>query len=140
VPHEFLLQGQAVNLWYYLEVLKCLRENVRRKRPQLCRKNSWFLHDDNVPAHALLPIREFLANTNTPMLPQPPYSPDLAPADFLISQTAIHFERTMISDYSKDYRKFEDGTTCDPEKGIQGLFPEVAGVLGVLHQCSSRVL
>jgi hypothetical protein len=28
---EFLYQGQTVNLWYYLEVLKRLRENVRRK-------------------------------------------------------------------------------------------------------------
>jgi hypothetical protein len=32
VHHEFLRWGQAVNHWYYLEVLKCLRENVRRKR------------------------------------------------------------------------------------------------------------
>jgi hypothetical protein len=35
VHHEFLRQGQTVNRWYYLEVLKHLRENVRRKRPQL---------------------------------------------------------------------------------------------------------
>jgi hypothetical protein len=40
VHHEFLLQGQTVNRWYYLEVLKHLRENVRRKRPQLWRNNS----------------------------------------------------------------------------------------------------
>jgi hypothetical protein len=52
VHHEFLCQGQAVNHWYYLEVLKCLRENVRRKRPQLWRNNSWFLHHDSAPAHA----------------------------------------------------------------------------------------
>jgi hypothetical protein len=31
VHHEFLRQGQTVNRWYYLEVLKRLRENVRRK-------------------------------------------------------------------------------------------------------------
>jgi hypothetical protein len=52
--HEFLHQGQTVNRWYYLKVLKCLRENVRRKRPQLWRNNSWFLHHDNAPAHATL--------------------------------------------------------------------------------------
>jgi hypothetical protein len=33
VHHEFLHQGQTVNRWYYLEVLKRLRENVRRRRP-----------------------------------------------------------------------------------------------------------
>jgi hypothetical protein len=46
-----LRSEQTVNHWYYLEVLKCLRENVRRKRPLLWRNNSWFLHHDNVPAH-----------------------------------------------------------------------------------------
>jgi histone-lysine N-methyltransferase SETMAR len=84
VNHEFLRQGQTVNHWYYLEMLKHLRENVRRKRPQLWRKNSWFLHHDSLSGHALLLTRDFLANTNTTMLPQPPYSPDLAPADFFL--------------------------------------------------------
>jgi hypothetical protein len=35
VHHEFLCQGQTVNRRYYIKVLKRLRENVRRKRPQL---------------------------------------------------------------------------------------------------------
>jgi transposase len=72
-----------VNRWYYLEALQCLRENVMRKTPQLWGNNSWFLHHDE-PAHALLLIHDFLANTNTTMLPQPPYSPDLAPAYFFL--------------------------------------------------------
>jgi hypothetical protein len=84
VHHEFLHQVQTVNRWYYLKVLKGLRENVRRKRPQLWRNNSWFLHHDNVPAHALLLIHDFLANTNTTVLPQPPCSRDLAPAHFFL--------------------------------------------------------
>jgi hypothetical protein len=40
VHHEFLRQGQTVNHWYNLEALKRLRENVRRKRPQLWRNSS----------------------------------------------------------------------------------------------------
>jgi hypothetical protein len=84
VHHEFLCQGQTVNRWYYLEVLKHLRENVRRKESQLFRNNSWFLHHDNAPAHASLLIRDFLSNTNTTGLPQPPYSRDLALADFCL--------------------------------------------------------
>jgi hypothetical protein len=40
VHHEFLRQGQTVNRWYYLEVLKRLRENVRRKKHQLWGNNS----------------------------------------------------------------------------------------------------
>jgi hypothetical protein len=51
VRHEFLCQGQTVDHLYYLEVLKHLRESVRRRRHQLWRNNSWFLHHDNAPAH-----------------------------------------------------------------------------------------
>jgi transposase len=45
-----------------------------------------FLHHDNAPAHASLLIRDFLAKHETTVLPQPPYSPDLAPADFFLFQ------------------------------------------------------
>jgi hypothetical protein len=31
VHHEFLHQGQTLNHWYYLEVLKRLRENATKK-------------------------------------------------------------------------------------------------------------
>jgi transposase len=42
------------------------------------------LHHDNAPAHATLLIREFLTKHETPVDRQPPYSPDLAPADFFL--------------------------------------------------------
>jgi len=42
------------------------------------------LHHDNAPAHASLHIREFLTKHETTVVPQPPYSPDLAPADFFL--------------------------------------------------------
>jgi hypothetical protein len=72
------------------------RENVSRKRPQLWRNNSWFLHRDNAPAHALLLILNFLANPNTTVLPQSPCSPDLAPADFLFPKRKSWISRCEI--------------------------------------------
>jgi hypothetical protein len=68
VFYAFLRQGQTVNFWYYLEVLKLLRENTWRERPQLRRNNSWFLHHDNAPDHASLLIPDFSATTNTTVL------------------------------------------------------------------------
>jgi hypothetical protein len=69
-----------------MDVLKRLRESIRRKRSQLWRNNSWILHHDNAPSHASLLIRDFLAIHETTVLPQMPYSTDLAPADFFIFQ------------------------------------------------------
>jgi transposase len=86
VHHEFLPEGQTVNRWYYLDVLKRLRESIRRKGPQLWRNISWILQHGNAPAHVSLLIRDFLAKQETMVLPQPPYSPDLTQADFFLFQ------------------------------------------------------
>jgi len=42
------------------------------------------LHHDNAPAHASLLIRRYLAKHQTSVVPHPPYSPDLAPANFFL--------------------------------------------------------
>ncbi|UYV82030.1 hypothetical protein LAZ67_21000503 [Cordylochernes scorpioides] len=56
-----------------------LREAIRQKRPDLWKNKNWLLHHDNAPAHTSLLVRDLLAKNNTLMMPQPPYSPDLAP-------------------------------------------------------------
>jgi len=55
---------------------------VRRKRPELWENQTWMLHHDNVPAYALLLSRSYLPKHQTSIVPHPPYSPDLNPADF----------------------------------------------------------
>ncbi|UYV71996.1 hypothetical protein LAZ67_9001510 [Cordylochernes scorpioides] len=84
VHHEFLPQGRTVKREYYLQVMRNLREAIRQKRPDLWKNKNWLLHHDNAPAHTSLLVRDFLAKNNTLMMPQPPYSPDLAPCDFFL--------------------------------------------------------
>ncbi|UYV79064.1 hypothetical protein LAZ67_17000978 [Cordylochernes scorpioides] len=84
VHHEFLPQGRTVNKEYYLQVMRNFRQEIRQKRPDLWKNKNWLLHHDNAPAHTSLLVRDFLAKNNTLMMPQPPYSPDLAPCDFFL--------------------------------------------------------
>ena len=84
VHYEFVPRGEAVNKELYINVLKRLREAGRRKRPEAWTNNTWMLHHDNVPAHASPLIRELLKKHETTVVPQPPYSLDLAPADFFL--------------------------------------------------------
>ncbi|UYV63804.1 hypothetical protein LAZ67_2005705, partial [Cordylochernes scorpioides] len=84
VHHEFLPQGRTVNNEYYLQVMRNLREAIRQKRPDLWKNKNWLLHHDNAPAHTSLLVRDFLAKNNTLMMPQPPYSLDLAPCDVFL--------------------------------------------------------
>jgi hypothetical protein len=73
---------------------------------------------------ALLLIRDFLANTNTIMLPQPPYSPDLAPGNFSF------FPKLKSTLKGRRFQTIQEITenTRDPEKRVPGLFPEVASM------------
>jgi transposase len=84
VHYEFLPQGRTVNKEYYLEVMQRLLEAVRKKRPDAWRENRWMLQHDNASAHSSFLVRDFLAKHATTVLPQPPYSPDLTPADFFL--------------------------------------------------------
>ena len=88
VHHEFVPRGQMVNKQLYQEILARLRDAVRRKRPELWENQTWMLNHDNAPADASLLIGSYLAKHQTSVVPNPPYSPDLAPSRlFPVSQT-----------------------------------------------------
>jgi len=83
VHKEFAPPGQTVNQTFYWEVLERLRKMVARVRPGIAR--SWMLHHDNAPCHTAVSINEILVEKSIPVVPQPPYSPDLSPCDFFLS-------------------------------------------------------
>lgn len=82
VHKEFVPPGQSVNQTFYREVLERLRKRVARVRPGIAR--TWMLHHDNAPCHTAVSINEFLTEKSIPVVPQPPYSPDLSPCDFFL--------------------------------------------------------
>lgn len=82
VHSEYIPTGTSITQYVYLDILRRLKESVRRKRPDLARTGGWKLHQDNAPAHTAIRVREYLAKHGIPLVPHPPYSPDLAPCDF----------------------------------------------------------
>jgi hypothetical protein len=93
------------------------------------------LHNDKAPAHASLLIREFLTKHEMTAVPQPPYSPDLAPADFfLFLEVEILTKRSPISDERGDTRKVNIGPLHHPAKHVPGRVPELEKTLGAVHQ------
>ncbi|UYV75320.1 hypothetical protein LAZ67_12003485 [Cordylochernes scorpioides] len=79
---EFVPQGQTVNSAFYLEVLRRLKRRIARVRTDI--KDTVKLHHDNATSHTAFIITNFLARSNTPVIPHSPYSPDLAPCDFFL--------------------------------------------------------
>jgi len=82
VHKEFVPPGLTVNHAFYRDVLERLRKQVQRVRTDIA--DDWVLHHDNALAHTALSIQEFLVEKNIPVLPHPPYSPDLALCDFCL--------------------------------------------------------
>lgn len=84
IHKEFVPAGQTVNAAFYLEVLKRLLQRIRRVRPQMFQTGNWMLLHDNAPSHTSIMVRQFLTQRGVTVLQHPPYSPDLAPADFFL--------------------------------------------------------
>jgi len=82
VHTEFVPQGQTVNQFYYRKILEGLRKRAVCVRPSIA--NNWMRHHDNAPCHMAISVIEFLAKKGILVVPQPPYSRDLSPCEFLL--------------------------------------------------------
>jgi histone-lysine N-methyltransferase SETMAR len=93
VHYEFIAQGQTTVLF---EVDEKATVICSEKRPELW-PNKWILHHDNATEDDALRVGDFLANKSIKKMDHPPYSPDLAPCDFLaLSKITKCSEETMI--------------------------------------------
>ena len=79
------LIGQRVRV--RVTMLRFLREFRKRflgKRPELFKSGQWHFQQDNAPVHNSILVTDYLTKMGINTVPQPPYSPDLAPCDFCL--------------------------------------------------------
>jgi histone-lysine N-methyltransferase SETMAR len=76
-------RGKTVKGEYIIEVMKRFLKFFKRKRPEIA-ASPWLFHWDNAPVHTANNVTKFLAKKNIRTLQHPPYSPDLAPADYCL--------------------------------------------------------
>ena len=82
---RFCLQFSSIaGAWCIMSSCHKVELSIRNITCKLCAICAKLLHHDNAPAHTSLLVRKFLAKNNTLMMPQPPYSLDLAPCDFFL--------------------------------------------------------
>ncbi len=80
---DYVPRGETVNAKYIIESLGRFLEKYRAKRP-IQASQEWFLHWDNAPVHTAAAVKQFIADRAIKTIAHPPYSPDLAPADFFL--------------------------------------------------------
>ena len=111
VAHKkFVPQGQTFNQKYYREVLERLRKRVHPVRPEIV--DTWMLHH-NALCHTAISVKEFLTKKGIPVVPQPPYSPDLSPCNsFLFPNLKFHLKFVVLNcgKYPKGRDRPAEGT------------------------------
>ena len=126
IHKEFVPEGETIHAVYYKGVMERLLNRIQRVRPGMREYGDWFLLHDNAPSHNAIIVKQFLAQGNVTVLDHPPYSPDLAPADYFCSQkwnptwSSVYLTRFRISRCHDKYIKYH--CKDDFYKAIQKLY------------------
>ena len=75
-------EGDTINADRYIHTVNELKKDIRNKRRSGSKPN--ILLHDNARPHTAARTKEELEKLKFDVLPHPPYSPDLAPADFAL--------------------------------------------------------
>ena len=103
--------GQKFNKEYYVEVLREFSKRFRRKRPALFKSGQWHFHKDNTPVHNTILVTNYLTKMDIKTVPQPLYSPDLAPCDYWLFPKLRVCRYETIEEMKEAVRKVIDTLT-----------------------------
>lgn len=84
---DLLNSDRRLSVWMIAETLnipKTIVHELMTDKLDMRKVCAWELHHDNAPSHTALRVREYQAKHKLTTLLQPPYSPDMAPADFFL--------------------------------------------------------
>lgn len=91
VYYELLKENETVNADRYCSQLDVLNTEIQRKRPSLANRKGVILHHDNARPHVARKTAQKIAELGWETLPQPPYSPDIAPSDYHLFRSLQNF-------------------------------------------------
>ena len=94
-------------------------QRFRRKRPALFKSAQWHFHQDNAPVHNSILVTDYLTKMGIKTVPQPPYSPDLAPCDFCLFPKLRGCRYETIEEMKEAVTKVIDTLT---QEGFHGAF------------------
>ncbi|QQP38946.1 Mariner transposase, partial [Caligus rogercresseyi] len=80
----------------FKDVMNMFLKKFKEKRPEMA-KRDWYFHFDNAPCHTANSTKELLAKKGIKVIDHPPYSPDLAPADFFYFPVMRRYSRAWRS-------------------------------------------
>ena len=119
---DWVPTGQTVNKEYYVEVLREFRKRFRRKRPAFFKSGQWHFHHDNASVHNSILVIDYLTKMGIKTVPQPAYSPNLAPSDFCLFPKLRGWRYETIEEIKEAVTKVIDTLT---QKDFLGAFQKL---------------
>ena len=138
---------QTVNKEYYDEVLREFRKRFCWKRPVLFKLGQWHFHQDNAPVHNSILVTDYLTKMGIKTVPQPPYSPDLAPCDFCLFpkikeklsgcryETIEEMKEAVMKVIDRSHKRTSMGPSRSCWNGTSALQPEEITLKGIRVSC-----
>ena len=77
----------------------------------------WHFHQDNAPVHKSILVTDYLSNMGINIVPQPPYSPHLAPCDFCLFPKLRGYRYETIEEMKEAVTKVIDMLTQEDFNG-----------------------
>lgn len=131
---NLFLQVRQINAKFYCNVLRWLREDMRRKWPDKWCVNKCVLHNNNEPAHNALVVQQFLASKNMMVIPPSTLLPWVSPLWLLaLPQDENQVEGVKIWHCKGDWGQTAEDAEDDDTKGLLEQLPIIAETLGSSH-------
>lgn len=126
---DYLPRGQTMNGDYYADLMRQLREQIKKKRRGMLAKGVLLLQD-NARVHTCNVSKSAIEECGYELIPHPAYSPDLAPSDYhLFSNLKREKCGTKFTDDNGVQQWIQNWIDSQTEEffaaGIDGLLPRL---------------
>ena len=115
------LIGQTVRVRVKVTMLK-FGMRFCQKRPAFFKSGQWYFQQDNAPVHNSILVTDYSTKMGIKTVPQPPYSPDLAPCDFCLFHKLRVYRYETTEEMKEAVMKVIDTLT---QEGFHGAFKEL---------------
>ena len=129
--------AKGLGLGYYVEVLREFRKSFLGKMSALFKLDLWHFQPGNTPVHNYILVTDYLTKMGIKTVPQPPYSPDVAPCDFWLFPKLRGCRRYETIEEMKE--AIDEGHWHAHTRGLPRGLPEVVVTVQQVH-CSRRRL
>ena len=118
IYQSWLAKGLGLLCWGF----KGVRKRFRRKRPTLFKSGQWHFHQDNTLVHNSILVTDYLTKMGIKTVTPLPYSPDLAPCEFLLFPKLRGCRCETIEEMKEAVTKVIDMLT---QKDLHGAFQKL---------------